>query len=261
MERLLKHKLVIGLVAVLVAASAGVAYAATQSGSTSKQTLLNDVAKRLNVTPSQLRSAIKGALLDRLQAAVKAGKLTQAQANRIKERIQRGALPIGPLGRGFGPLGGRRGFGPPGFGRPGFGPHRFGPPGLGPPGLPPGAVRPNGSLGLGPRVHQGPLAAAAKYLGVTPDQLLKDLRAGKALAQVAQAHGKSVTGLERAMTSPLKARLDRAVATGWLTKAQEQRMVTHLNAAIAGLIKARGFRPAPGPAVVPGPKAPSPLGA
>lgn len=250
MERLLKHKVLIGLVTVLAAISAGVAYAATQSGSTSQQALINDVAKRLNVSPAQLRAAVKGALLDRLQAAVKAGELTQAQADKIKQRIESGALPIGPLGFE------RRGFGPPGFARPGFGPPGLGPMGYGPP---PGAKR----LFV-PVPGHGPFAAAAKYIGISETQLLKDLRGSKSLAQVAKANGKSVSGLEQALTASLKTRLDRAVAAGFITKAQEQRMLTKLSAAMVGLANARGFqiqrlpmkpglRPGPGPAGMPGP--------
>ena len=110
----------------------------------------------------------------------------------------------------------------------------------------------------------GPFAAAAKYLGMSQTQLLKDLRGGKSLAQVAKANGKSVSGLEQALTASLKTRLDRAVASGRLSKAQEQRMLKKLGAAMAGLANGRGFqvpmaplkpaqRPAPGSAVAPAP--------
>ena len=63
-----------------------------------RQAFLNDVAKRLNVTPAQLNSALKGAAIDQLDAAVKAGKLTQAQANALKQRIQQGAHGGAPFG-------------------------------------------------------------------------------------------------------------------------------------------------------------------
>jgi hypothetical protein len=100
MKRLFQHKLLVGGVALLAAGGAGGAYAATQSRTDSRQALLGDVAKRLHVSPSQLRSAIRGALLDRLGAAVKAGRLTQAQANHIKQRLEQGGgLPLGPMWR------------------------------------------------------------------------------------------------------------------------------------------------------------------
>ena len=74
MERSLRGKLVIGLAALAVAAFAGGAYAATQtSGPNTREAFLNDVAKRLHVTPQQLTAALNGASIDQLQAEVKAG--------------------------------------------------------------------------------------------------------------------------------------------------------------------------------------------
>ena len=84
MQAFPKRKLVIGSTVVAVAAFAGGAVAATQGSSNPRQQYLNDVAKRLNVTPAQLNSALNGAALDQLNAAVKAGKLTQAQAERAQ---------------------------------------------------------------------------------------------------------------------------------------------------------------------------------
>ena len=106
-----KRKLVIGATAVAVAAFAGGAVAATQGSSNPRQQYLNDVAKRLNVTPAQLNSALSGAALDQLNAAVKAGKLTQAQANQLKQQLAQhpGAAPFffkfGIHGAGPGPFG------------------------------------------------------------------------------------------------------------------------------------------------------------
>ncbi|MGO9490300.1 MAG: hypothetical protein ACLQBB_14905, partial [Solirubrobacteraceae bacterium] len=71
MDRSLRGKLVMGLAALAVAAFAGGAYAATQtSGPNTRQAFLNDVAKRLNVTPRQLTAALNGATIDQLQAEV-----------------------------------------------------------------------------------------------------------------------------------------------------------------------------------------------
>lgn len=196
MKRLLKHRLIIGGVALVVAASAGGAYAATQSGSTSRQAFVNDVARRLNVSPSQLRSAVRGALLDRLNAAVKAGELSQSQADRIRQRIEQGgALPFG------GHLW-RHGF------------------------APPGAAMASHSL----------LPVAAGYLGLSQAQVLSDLRSGKTLAQVAQAQNKSVSGLEQALVSAATARLDRMVAAKQITQAQEQRRLNRLSHRIDRLV-------------------------
>jgi hypothetical protein len=193
MHRHLKRNLAIGTTTLAAAAFAGGAYAANEdSPASARQAFLADVAKRLNVTPQQLTAALRGAFLDQLSAAVRAGKLTQAQADTIKQRIEQGAP--GPLP-----------FGPPGL----RGPRFFGP----------------AFLAL---AGHSPLGAAAKYLGVTDAQLFNRLREGKTLAQIAQSRGKSVAGLKQAMFGAEKAKLDRAVADKLMTPAQEQQALHEL---------------------------------
>jgi AraC-like DNA-binding protein len=93
MHRKIRRNLTIGVLVLAGAAFAGGAYAATQSGTDSRQAFLNDVANRLHVTPAQLQDALRGATLDQLQAAVKAGRLTQAQANAIAQGLAQGRGP------------------------------------------------------------------------------------------------------------------------------------------------------------------------
>lgn len=88
----------------------GGAYAAVSSSTSPRQAFLNDVARRLHVSPQELKSAFQGAVQDRLKAAVKAGRLTQAQASAIEMRLREGVPPVpffwrGPLRHGvlFGP--------------------------------------------------------------------------------------------------------------------------------------------------------------
>lgn len=212
MHRSLKRNLAIGGAALAVAAGAGGAYAATQSsGPDSRQAFLNDVAKRLHVTPQQLNQALKGAFDDQLQAAVKSGRLTQAQADELRQRLQRsGAVPALPF---FG-FGGR-------LARPFLGP------------FPPGRF---GFFG-GP----GDLPAAASYLGLTMPQLFQQLSAGKSLAQIATQNHKTVSGLEHAMTAAVKARLDKAVKAKLITSAQEQKLLARMSARIAKEVNQKGF--------------------
>jgi hypothetical protein len=195
MTVVLKRRMVIAAAAVAVAAFAGGAYAATQGSSQDpRQAFLNDVAGRLHVTPQQLSAAFKGAAIDQLNAAVASGRLTQAEANERKQRIEQG-----------GPAPGR----PPFFGGP-------------------------GSFGV---AHEGgQIGAAASYLGLTAPQLFGQLQAGKSLAQIATAHGKSVSGLKAAITAQIKARLDQAVARNMMSSAQEQQILSSLSARLDELI-------------------------
>jgi hypothetical protein len=228
LHRSLKRKLVIGLAALAVAAFAGGAYAATQSSApNTRQAFLNDVAKRLHVTPQQLTQALNGATTDQLQAAVKAGQLTQAQADKLAQRLKRsGAGPVLPFGFGFG-----FGFGPgPRLARPGG------------PGGPPLPGRPFGPGGFGGRFGAPfELPAAASYLGLTNAQLFKQLASGKSLAQIAKSKGKTASGLEQAMTTAIKTRLDKLVANKMMTAAQEKALLSRVSARLARAVNQKGL--------------------
>ena len=89
-----KNRFALAGVALAAAAFAGGAYAATQAGSDSRKAFIDDVAHRLNVSPARLKSALKSALIDRINAAVKEGRLTQARANAIEQRINQGEVPL-----------------------------------------------------------------------------------------------------------------------------------------------------------------------
>jgi hypothetical protein len=72
-------------------------------------------------------------------------------------------------------------------------------------------------------VRGGMLKAAGDYLGLSPKELVYELRSGTSLADVANARGKSLDGLARALFAAFKAKVDAAVAAGRLdaTKAQK----------------------------------------
>lgn len=66
------------------------------------------------------------------------------------------------------------------------------------------------------RRHHGArlvLRTAAAYLGLTPAQLRVQLHAGKSLAAVATARGKSVSGLENAILAAVTKRVDASKLT------------------------------------------------
>jgi len=206
----MKRKLAIGAAGLLVLGGAGAAYGVTQSGKNEREAFLNDAAKRLNVTPDKLKGALKGAFEDRLDAAVKAGRLTQEQADQIKKKIEQGGGP--PIGGPF--------FGPPGIARA----HVF--------------------MGPGGPVKAG-LDAAAKYLGLTRKQLMGKLASGKSLADVAGDQGKSVDGLKNALKDATKAKLDDAVKNKRLTQDQENKILGGLDQRLDGLVNRKGLGPRP----------------
>ena len=194
-------KYAIGLAALLIAAGGGAAAVAASHGSSpsdESKAIINDAAGQLGISPESLAGALKKALMDRVDAAVAAGRITKAEGDALKARIQANDFPIigGPYN---------------GFGH--FAPFPF----------------------------FGALDAAASYLGLTEDELANELESGKTLAQIAKDHGKSVDGLVSALLASAKQKLDRAVAAGRLTKAQETEMLNGLKERVTNLVNSRGL--------------------
>lgn len=100
----MKRKLVAGAVAGLAVAGGGAAaVAATQTGTPQEESkaVVEDAAKQLGVQPSELSNALKQALKNRIDAAVKAGRLTEEQGKELKARIDSETFPLlGPGLRG-----------------------------------------------------------------------------------------------------------------------------------------------------------------
>jgi hypothetical protein len=181
----------------VAAGGTGVALAKTRADDAKQreQAVLSDAAKRLGTDADKLRAALAAAEDAQLDADVKAGRLTQEQADAIKQRrTQSGSV-----------LGG------PGFHGPGFGPGgpRFGGPRRGP----------VGDL----------MAAAAKAIGITDAKLFEQLRAGKSLSDIAKANGKDYAGVKAAVRSAAQQELDAAVEAGKLTRAQANDMLSELS--------------------------------
>src|ERR1700675_846927 len=98
-----------GVATILIGLAAAGAVAASRAFSPSEESkaVIDDAAAQLGVKPSALSEALKQALQNRLDAAVAAGRLTKAQADELKARIDSGdGLPFfrgpGP-GLGVGP--------------------------------------------------------------------------------------------------------------------------------------------------------------
>jgi hypothetical protein len=85
--------------------------------------------------------------------------------------------------------------------------------------------------------------AVASYLGVTKAELKTARDNGTSLAQLATQQGKSVSGLKDAIYADAKAHLDKDVAAGKLTSAQEASMLSNLQSHLDDMVNATGPPP------------------
>lgn len=195
-----RRTVLISTAVLALGAGGAVAVAATtgDDGKKAEDAVLADAAKRLNVTPQELRSALGAAEDAQLDQAVKDGKLTQEQADAIKQRRQQSGrvLGHGPGGPGFGPGRG------PGFGH--------------------GPGGPGGIFGAG-------LDAAAKELGVSRATLLEQLRDGNSIADVAKAKGKTTAEVQAAIKGAVTKQLAADVAAKRITDEQRDHVVSELD--------------------------------
>lgn len=97
------QKIAAGVVALVAVSGAGAAVAATKLGSPQEESraVVNDAANQLGVTPERLTTALKTALKNRVDSAVKAGQLTKAEGDALKARIDQNALPLFGPGKHF----------------------------------------------------------------------------------------------------------------------------------------------------------------
>lgn len=186
----------IALSGALAIGGAGAAIAAVTNDDRdeAEQAVLDDAAKRLDVTPQRLRAALAAAQDAQLDQAVKDGVLTREQADAIKAARRRSGHVLG-------------------------GPRMHG----GPPRLRGGG---RGAHGLG--LRRGLMRELAGALGTTPAKLREQLRAGDSLADVAKANGMSLDDVRSAVNAAVKRRLDKAVDDGDLTRRQADRIREHL---------------------------------
>jgi hypothetical protein len=102
---LTRHRktIVAGAAALAVVAGGGAAIGATGALSPKEesQAVVEDAAEELGVEPSELSTALKNALKSRVDAAVAAGRMTQAEGQAVKERIDAGEVPLFGMGPGL----------------------------------------------------------------------------------------------------------------------------------------------------------------
>jgi len=144
------------------------------------------VAESKGVDPAEVITALVEEAKAKLAEAVKAGKITQAQADERSADLQ--ARVTEHVNRTGGP--GKGGRGKDGPGRKGRGPG---------------------------------LATAAKAIGISEADLLTELRAGKSIAQVAQAKGVDPAKVISAIVDEAKAKMAERAAT------LQERVTEHVN--------------------------------
>jgi hypothetical protein len=205
-----RHKVAVVsvVVASVLVASAAVGATKALSPKEERQAVIDDAARQLGVEPQELSNALEQALKNRVDEAVRDGRLTREEGARLKERIDAGDAPL----FGLGP-------------EPGFGFRH--------------EVRP------GPFAMK--FEAAAGYLGMTQAELHRALRGGKSLAQVARDRGKSVEGLVDALVANAEVKLERSVEAGELTEAEKREMLSGLRERLTNVVNGRFPEPpAPG---------------
>jgi hypothetical protein len=195
-----RYWLAIAVTALLSILVVGTAVAATRVMSPNEegQTVIDDAARQLGVAPKALSDALEQALKNRVDEAVRDGRLPKEQAQRMKERIDAADAPLFGLGPG-----------------PGFRERRV--------------------LGSVP----AKLEAAARYLGMTQEELRRALEDGKTLAQVARDRNKSVHGLVDALVAPAEQKLARAVEERRLTAAEKTEMLSRLREHLTEVVNGR----------------------
>lgn len=160
-------------------------------GTNYAQVFVNKLAAILHLTPAQTQNDLKQAELQTIDQMVKDGRITQAQADALKARINAGQ----DFGFGF-PF---RHFGD--FGDP--------------------AVLRN--------LRNAELNASAAALHLTPSDLQSRLRSGESLSQLEQAQGVSDSAVRSAAHQAAKSVLDGAVKAGTITQAQEDAILSKID--------------------------------
>jgi transposase-like protein len=179
-----------GLAATLVGGGAALA-ARSDDPDKVEQAILGDAAKRLGVSASELEDALAKAEDAQLDQAVEDGELTRKQAEAIKRARKEPGHVLGIPGG------------------PRFEHHEFGRPRL--------------------HVRGGPLEDVADAIGVSVKQLFSELRGGKTIEAVAQAHGKSLDDVRAAVKEATEKRLDADVKDGRLTRKQADEILEGLD--------------------------------
>ncbi|HEY9287559.1 MAG TPA: hypothetical protein VIT43_06015 [Candidatus Dormibacteraeota bacterium] len=214
---------VVAAVAIGVAAVQAAPSPSPSAGASTKnyaQVFADKLAAILGLSPSKTQDALKNAELQTVDQMLADGRITQAQADALKAKIN--------AGQGLGPIGG--------FGFPRG-----------------GAFAPkHGLRGL----MTAELNAAASALHMSTSDLMSALRSGKKLSDLEAQQKVSDSAVKTAMRNAAKGVLDPLVKNGTITQAQEDAVLAGVESGrLGGFGFKGGFRhgapPAASPQVTP----------
>ena len=198
-----------GAIAFGVLSTAGVASAQTPPGGgqgqgqgQNRQRGLEMLAQQLGVTVEQLRTATREVRNQLIDQAVAAGRITKEQGDRLKQGPRMG--PGNQQGQGN------------------RGPRNQG-----------------GMRGFDRSALTDIYATLAGSMGLTKEQLTAELRAGKSLADVGAAHGRTPDMLKNTILTQMKADLQAQVAAGKLNQQTADRILAGADRMLLRVINAK----------------------
>ena len=181
-----KH-IAVATVAVSTVFGLGAGFAFGSPGLAGAQTASSTTAPATTVAAAAPATPKGNFVSDALAKLVKDGTITQSQADAVAKALQDARPSRGPSGseghggRGHGGFGGAGGF----------------------------------DMGQG----MGVVDAAAKALGITSDELIKQVTSGTTVAKIAESKGVALNTVVDAVVKEISAKLDAAVTAGKMTQA------------------------------------------
>ena len=89
-----RRTIAVAVAALAVAGGGGAAIAASQGSSGSPEAFFDSLAEHLGISTEELEDAAKAAATDQVDVALEEGRITEEEAERLKERIQQGDAPF-----------------------------------------------------------------------------------------------------------------------------------------------------------------------
>ncbi len=165
-----------------------------------RDNFLQRVADKLNVSLEQLKQSFKDSAIDAVNASVADGKITQDQATKMIDRINKGnGAGLGHFLRAHG----------------------------------------NEIRAFRVKVRAGVIQSAATALNVQPADLRTQLKDGKSIADVATTQNVSLDTVKTQITTDAKTKLDAAVTNKKLTQGQADKALQTLTNNLDKILNAK----------------------